>query len=140
MTITAGQLRILHVAKRQLCLKDDTWRSILAQVGEVESAKDLDRASFAAVMEFLKHVGFNPVKPHGPDYGARPGFASPGQVELIRTLWREYCGTVSFNEEAFNKWLAAKWHVTSLRFLTAEAARKVITALKAMKARPRKAA
>lgn len=141
MTLTPGQNRILHVAKAQLGLHDDTWRAVLVRCGGVASSKDLDRAGFAAVLDFLKHCGFNPLAPHGPSYGTRTGFASPGQVELIRELWREYCRTVAFDEERFNQWLQSKWHVSSLRFLTDAAAPKVITALKAMKSRPgRKAA
>ena len=140
MTITPGQIKLLHTAKTKLGLEEDTWRSILVRCGGVASSKELDRNGFAAVMEFLRHVGFDPVTPHGPSFGKREGFASPGQVELIRELWREYTGAVAFAEEPFNKWLLAKWHVASLRFLTAAAAPKVITALKAMKARPRKTA
>jgi hypothetical protein len=140
MNITIGQLRLLQVARRQLGLREDQWRSILVRCGNVASATELEKDDFPTIMEYLRYLGFDPVKPHGESYGDRPGFATRGQVELIRELWREYCRAAAFEEEAFNKWLAAKWHVTSLRFLTAEAARKVITALKAMKARPRKAA
>lgn len=140
MTISPAQLRLLHTAKSQLGLEEDTWRSVLVRCGRVASSKDLDRAGFESVLAFLRHVGFDPVTPHGPSFGKRAGFASPGQVELIRELWREYCRAAAFNEETFNKWLLSKWHVASLRFLTAEAAPKVITALKAMKARPRKVA
>ncbi len=138
--IIPGQLKLLHVAWRQLGLEEDIWRSILVRCGNVASANELQSEDFPAFLEYLKYLGFKPVKPHGPSYGDRPGFATRGQVELIRELWRDYCCAAEFSEEALNKWLVAKWHVASLRFLTAEAARKLITALKAMKARPRKTA
>ena len=60
--------------------------------------------------------------------------ASFAQIELIRALWAEYTRGRA-GEEELGKWLLRSFKLSSLRFLTAEAAPKVITALKAMKAR-----
>lgn len=140
MTISRAQCALLHTAKAKLGLEDDTYRSILVRCAGVTSSKELDREGFESVMAYMRFVGFDPVTPHGKSYGKRAGFASPAQVELIRELWREYTGAASFDEATLNKWLLSKWKVATLRFLTAEAAPKVITALKAMKARPRRVA
>lgn len=60
--------------------------------------------------------------------------ANFAQLELVRALWSEWTqgrGT----EDGLNTWLERCFRVSSLRFLTLDGARKVITALKAMKAR-----
>ena len=136
---TRRQLALLNVAKAKVGLSEDEWRAALAQVAGVASARDLDRAGFDAVMGLMEHLGFEPATPRGPSYGTRPGFASPAQVQLVRTLWDEWTegrGT----ERSLNTWLHRSFGVAHLRFLTAGGARGAITALKTMKARARHAA
>lgn len=104
-------------------------------IAGVTSTRDLDRDGFEALMGFFEYCGFAPLDRRGPDYGKRPGMASFAQLELIRTLWREFTRGAYGGEDELNKWLLRSFKVSSLRFLTAEAARKAITGLKAMKAR-----
>lgn len=85
-------------------------------------------------MGYFEYLGFKPLTTRGPDYGTRPDMASFAQLEFIRTLWREYTHGQA-GEEELNKWLERCWKVSSLRFMSADTAPKVITALKAMKAR-----
>ena len=66
--------------------------------------------------------------------------ATFAQLELIRELWRELHDQAACDDEALTGWLLKYHKVSSMRFLTLEAARKVIVALKAWKARPRRAA
>ena len=134
MSITSRQLQLIHVAKRKLALSDETYRSVLAEIGGVTSSTDLDRSGFDAVMGFFEYMGFAPATSKGANYGQRPGMASFAQIELVRTLWLEwtrYEGT----EDSLNTWLERYWHVSSLRFLKAETAPKVIGALRTMKSR-----
>jgi hypothetical protein len=133
MPLSKQQNRLLHVAKAKLGLSEDAWRSCLVQLAGVESSTELDRDGFDAIMGYFAYLGFHPVVPRGPTYGARPGFATPAQVQFIRDLWAEL--TRGAAEDALNKWLKRCWKVDSLRFLTAGDARKAITALKAMKKR-----
>lgn len=90
MTITSRQVALLRYGQRQLGWSDAIWRVTLAELGGVESTKELDQAGFELIMAFLEHSGFRPAQAKGPDYGNRPGFASFAQLELIRTLWREW--------------------------------------------------
>ena len=135
MTITNAQKALLHVAKTKLKLADDTYRQILVHVAGCTSSTELDRGGFEAVMGFMEYLGFRPLKKIGPDFGARPGMASFAQVELIRALWAEW----SNGNDGLNNWLVKFFKVSSLRFLTVEAAPKVIAALKAMKTHKRAA-
>lgn len=115
-------------------MTDATLRSALVEIAGVTSTKELDADSFDAMMGFFEWLGFKPLSAKGQDYGARPGMASFAQIELIRVLWREYTRGQG-DEDSLNKWLELFWKVSALRFLPKSAARKVIAALKNMKAR-----
>lgn len=134
MTISKNQLKLLWTAKSKLGMTDATLRSALVEIAGVTSTRELDDDSFDAMMGFMEYCGFTPLQSKGPDYGERPGMASFAQIELIRVLWREYTHGQG-DEDSLNKWLEHYWHASSLRFVTKSAARKVIAALKNMKAR-----
>ena len=74
-----------------------------------------------------------------PRYGKRPGMASFGQIGLISELLRDIRRDRACDDDALAGWLRKYQKVDSLRFLTADGARKVITAFKAWKARPKAA-
>lgn len=135
MPLNRKQIAILHVAKSKLGISEAEYRAALVQIAGVESSTELDRGGFEALMGFFEYLGFEPLRRRGADYGARPGMASFAQLELIRELWREYTRGAYGSEDELNKWLLRSFKVSSLRFLTMEAARKAITAHKAMKAR-----
>ena len=140
MTISKAQITLLHVAKGKLGWDDDLYRSALVRIAGVTSSTELDREGFEAMMGFAEYCGFRPLAPGAPRYGNRPGMATFAQLELIRELWREVHDARTCDDEALMGWLRKWFKVDSMRFLTMEAARKAITALKARKARPRKAA
>lgn len=135
MPLSRSQTALLHVAKAKLKLTDAQYRMVLTRVAGVTSSTELDRDGFDKVMGFFEYAGFRPLEKTGPDYGNRPGMASFAQLELIRSLWSEW----SDGGEGLDVWLKRTFKVDSARFLTAEAAPKVITALKAMKAHKRAA-
>ncbi|WP_413221534.1 regulatory protein GemA [Tritonibacter mobilis] len=134
MSISSNQMKLLFVAKGKLRWTEETFRLALAQIAGVTSVKELDRAGFEAMMGFLEYCGFAPLTKRGQSYGERPGMASFAQIELIRDLWHEHTHGKA-GEEQLNLWLERCWKISSLRFLKATVAPKVITALKAMKAR-----
>lgn len=139
--ITPKQLRLLQLARKRIGIEDVRYYKMIQDYGGVVSAADLDTRGFDLCMAFLEAEGFDrePLKAHGPSYGRRAGFASPEQVELIRSLWRAWIGPTSDSEDAIeaglNAWLERYHHTSSLRFLTAQAAGKVIGALRIMQAR-----
>lgn len=140
MTLSRPQTSILHVAKAKLHWDDETYRMALVRIAGVESSKDLDQAGFEAMMGFADYCGFRPLAKGAPRYGNRPGMATFAQLELIHELWRELHGQETCDDEHLTGWLLKYHKVSSMRFLTLEAARKCIVALKAWKARPRRAA
>ncbi len=137
MALSKSQIAILHVAKKQLAIDDDTYRTILVKLtGEVTS-KEIDRAGFETVMGYFEYLGFRPMDSQAPRYGNRAGFASFAQLELIRQLWREIHRESEVNEEALVGWLLKYQKVSAMRFITSAMAPKIITALKGWKARER---
>lgn len=135
MPLSRKQKALLHVAKSNLGLTEDMYRAALVEIGGVSSLTELDIAGFEAMMGFFEYLGFTPLRAKGQNYGAREGMASFAQIELIRTLWREYTHKAYCGEAELNKWLFRSFRISSLRFLTKAQAPKTITALKAMKAR-----
>lgn len=137
MLISRHQVKLLHTLKGKLGLSEADYRRALLLVGDVTSTKELTRERAEAMIGLFEHWGLDARKTEGPDFGERPGMASYAQLELIRALWREYTRDAYEGEEELNKWLRAKFKVSSLRFLTKRGAQGAITALKAMKARVR---
>ena len=140
MTLSRPQTSILHVAKAKLLWDDETYRMALVRIAGVETSKDLDQAGFEAMMGFAEYCGFRPLEKGAPRYGNRPGMATYAQLEMIRELRRELHEQETCDDEHLTGWLLKYHKVSSMRFLTLEAARKCIVALKAWKSRPRRAA
>lgn len=134
MSLSKRQITLLHVAKAKVGMSDDAYRAALAELAGVTSSTELDQDGFTLLMGFFEWRGFAPEQAKGPSYGNRPGMASFAQLELIRTLWREYTRG-NGDEAGLCKWLERTFKVSSLRFLTKGDGQRAITALKAMKTR-----
>lgn len=135
MSLSDRQKKLFFVAVRKLDLAEIEWRAAMAELAGTESLTELDQEGFDVMLAYFEWLGFSPLR-HGKDFGQRPGMASFAQLELIRALWREATRNAYGREETqLDKWLLRSFKVSCLRFLTAETARKAITALKMMKAR-----
>jgi hypothetical protein len=132
-SIAPAKVSLIHVARRQLDLSEEDYRAVLSLFGGVASAKELDQRGFTAVMARLEHLGFRSTSPRRP-MTARTGMASPGQTSFIRQLWAE-CTQGAGTDATLGKWLERQFGVSSLRFVSADLAPKVIGGLKAMKGR-----
>ncbi len=137
MALSKSQNQIIHVAKGQLAMPDDTYRLILARLAGVTTSKDLDHDGFLTIMGYFEYLGFTPMRQDGPRYGTRAGFASFAQIELIRELWREIHRASATDDEALAGPLLKYQKISVMRFATASMAQKLITALKHWKARER---
>jgi phage gp16-like protein len=56
------EIAMIHIAKADLCLDDDTYRDVLWTVARVRSAADLDHAQRQAVLDHFKARGWQPKK------------------------------------------------------------------------------
>ncbi len=81
-----AELAQIHIARAQLGLDEETYRSILWTVGRVRSAKDLDWSGRKAVLDHFRVKGWKPAAPKKAK-AAKP--VAKGQEGLIRRLWDE---------------------------------------------------
>jgi phage gp16-like protein len=91
--VTINQIKLVHVAKRQLGLDEADYRQILLDVAGVGSSKDLTPRGFEDLMAHFEHRGFRrPSGAEGPaDYWRMKKFqrgikADARQVHLISQL------------------------------------------------------
>lgn len=135
MPLSRGHNRIIHVAKKQLGLDDDAYRTILIRLADVDTSGDLTPAKFDAVMGYFEYLGFEPLRTTGPYYGKRENtdMASPLQIQLIRDLWAKFSGATDW--AALDNWLHKYHKVSSLRFADKTIAGKAIHALRKMAGR-----
>ena len=132
MAVSNKKLGLIHVAKHQLHMSDEVYRALLQNSAGVDSAKYLDGAGFEQVMDRFEALGFKSERKKR-DFGHRPGMATPKQLELIVSMWKQYANKP--NEKALNHWLENKFKVSNIRFMNSAVAGKAITALKRMTAR-----
>jgi hypothetical protein len=133
-------LALIHLAKAQLGLDDETYRAMLRATAGADSAADLDPMDRARVLEQLRSRGFRPLA------GAQRRPASPS-ARYIRWLWNELWrrGEV-VSRDGLADWLKA--HTRRLHprragwarpeSLPPEPARRVIRQLQAWLARARR--
>ncbi|AAQ59837.1 gp16 family protein [Chromobacterium violaceum] len=79
-------IRLIHVAKRELALDDDSYRAILQRIGRQASAADLTVPELNQVLEYLKRSGFKVRSKGQPTTQSRP-LAQDEQHKKIRALW-----------------------------------------------------
>lgn len=77
-------IRIIHVARRELAMDDDTYRAILQRIGNASSSADLDASKLQLVLDHLKACGFK-VRPNKKRV-SRPLASSPSDKK-IRAMW-----------------------------------------------------
>lgn len=75
-----GLLAVIHIAKKDLCLDDDTYRDVLGNWG-VASAKALSIREMEEVVNHFQGLGFRVV---GKERKEERGKRKEGQVEALR--------------------------------------------------------
>lgn len=128
--MTRQQLALVHLAKKQLALKDEEYRAILGR-GGAEHANELTARGFRVVMIAFGRLGFESTSARRP-LGFRPGRASDGQLAAIRAAWLAYAPQDK-EWRGLRTWLQRKWKIGDLRWITAEQAPKIIGALQHMR-------
>lgn len=125
------ELAMIHIAKQQLGLDDETYRSMLWTVGRVASSKDLDHTGRRRVLEHLTARGWNN-KPARKAQSSRPLAADP-QSKMIRGLWLELhnLGEVKNPaESALNSFIKRHTGIDRLEWLSGKQASEIIEILK----------
>ncbi|WP_207848926.1 MULTISPECIES: regulatory protein GemA [unclassified Pseudomonas] len=125
-------IKLIHVARRELRMDDDTFRLMLAGMTGLDgatSSADLSVPNLQRVLEQLKQRGFT-VRPKAASQ--RPK-AADGQSKKIRSMWLTLHGLGAVrdsSEEALAKFVLNMTGVAALQWLTAAQASRVIENLK----------
>lgn len=131
MSGARAQIAMIHVAKKQLALTDESYRAILARITGHDSSRDCTPAELDLVIDEFKRLGWRP-KPKPNAYSDRP------YVRKVYALWAE-AGRVGAVENASKPALRAfterQTGKAAPEFLTPAQANSVSEALKAMIAR-----
>lgn len=127
MNITKKQIQLIHIAKQQLCIDDDTYQDILANYN-VKSSKDLSKFQAEHLLRHLRSKGFRIVKTtrNKAKIGDKTiKLASTSQLKLIEVLKANIIWKVSFES-----WLNTRMKMKKI--LSSKDAAKVIEGLKGM--------
>lgn len=126
-------IKLIHVAKRNLRMDDDSYRSILHTIGKAESSSDLSIPELERVLEHLKRCGFK-VRPKRADRA----LSDNPQDKKIRALWLDLhqAGAVrNPSEAALAAFVKRMTGVDALQWLSGAQASKIIEELKKWRAR-----
>ncbi|MCO1337086.1 regulatory protein GemA, partial [Microbulbifer sp. OS29] len=127
-TIRQRELAMIHIARAELCMDDDTYRQLLYQVGKVDSAAKLDVTGRSKLLHRFRELGWKPKRAKQKVTAQQP------QDRKIRALWLELAnrGIVrDSSERALSSYVKRQTGVERLDWLNGQQATKVIEALKA---------
>ena len=131
-------IRLIHVAKRDLSMDDDTYRAILLRIGKKASSADLTIPELEKVLEHLKRSGF---KVRSKSKSApKPAQAKPSrplaqdlESKKIRALWlflHELGAVKNPSEEALAAYVKRIAGVDALQWISGVQAERLIESMK----------
>ncbi|HCB1581568.1 TPA: regulatory protein GemA [Citrobacter braakii] len=81
----ASLIKLIHVARRNLQLDDDTYRSVLMRVTGKQSCRDLRVGQLEDVLKVLEDKGFRRTRPRSPARRHR----ETDITAKVRSIWRQ---------------------------------------------------
>lgn len=143
MSLSRKQLALIHIARKEMGLDDESYRDILAGTAGVRSAKELSDRGFRAVLAEFERLGWRNGTP-----GSRHASAAKSGMHQRWSAdkWRLYSKIEAQLADLGLPWSYADgiarnmFGVRLLRWCTAEQLRKVIAALAYHQGRVRRGA
>lgn len=133
-------IRLIHVAKRDLLMDDDSYRAVLAKVAKKTSAADLTIPELERTLEHFKRCGFKVRSKSKPAGSSQPAKAKPSrplahdpEAKKIRALWLllYQLGAVrNASEEALAAYVKRIAKVDALQWINGEQAEMLIESMK----------
>lgn len=126
-------IKLIHVAKRQLDMDDETYRTMLRRITGRASCSDMGMSQLEAVVDHLRGLGFEelPARKAKVKATARP--ADDPQSKLIRHLWltlRDMGAIEDSSEAALASFVMRQVKVERMEWLNGYQAARVIESLK----------
>lgn len=128
-------IQLIHIAKSQLAIDDDTYRQMLLSTSGKQSTRQCTLSQLQTVLDALKARGFS-VKPVKKAGSVKPDSAP--QSKKIRSLWLTLAdaGLVrDSSEDALARWVKRETGVEALQWLDNQQASQCIEKLKRWLAR-----
>ena len=127
-----NELAMIHIAKKDLRLDDDTYRAMLWTVAHVRSSSDLDQTGRANVLKHFKACGWKPkssgFKIEPPKNVKLSSVALVGKIgALLTVLQKPWAYADGMAKNMFN--------VEKLTWCTPQQLHKMVAALEIAKAR-----
>ena len=132
-------IRLIHVAKRDLSMDDDTYRAILQRIGKKASSADLTIPELEKVLEHLKRSGFKvrakgkAAKPKAVQANPSRPLAQDAESKKIRALWlflHELGAVKNPSEEALAAYVKRIAGVDALQWISGEQAERLVETMK----------
>ncbi len=121
-------VKLIHIAKKELCLEDDVYRAVLFGVVGKTSCSACTIVELNEVFETLKKAGFKIRKKLPVQEKQRNHFCTERQRYYIKGLWE--LASQNKTEKSLSAIIKRIAGVDDLRFLKKEDATKVILALR----------
>jgi phage gp16-like protein len=84
----ARLVKLVHVGRRELGLGEESYRTILRQKGEADSASNMNAAQLQRVVDYMKTLGFKVTSKAKAGAPARPvKLADDAQSRKARAMW-----------------------------------------------------
>lgn len=125
-------IQLIHIARRELALDDDTWRAMLMSITGETSTRKMGFIQLSDILETLKRRGFR-VR----SSGVRSQASYP-QAKKLRALWRDMHaqGIVrDSTDAALCAWLKRETGIDRIEWLQPPQASRAIEKLKKWQAR-----
>jgi len=119
MSLDRKKLALIHIVKKELGLSEEEYRRVLKDHAGVETAKDLDEASFRILMNFFVRSSYYQVNRFG---------LTMKQKLYIKYLERD----LGWGQGHLDNFIRKYYHKQAVDNLTRTEARKLIESLKAV--------
>jgi phage gp16-like protein len=122
-------IRLIHVAKRELCMDDDTYRAMLRDCTQKDTTALMSPMELQAVLDRMKRSGF---RVRHKSANSRP-LAQYPEATKIRALWlflHQLGAVKNPSEEALAAYVKRVARVDALQWLNGQQTETVIESLK----------
>lgn len=126
-----NDLAMIHIAKKDLGLDDETYRAMLWTIAHVRSSSELDYAGRAKVLTHLKACGWK----QKPPVKAKQNAPLSGDLQhkMIRGLWLELHAkgrVLDPSEQAISRFIKNQTKIDRIEWLSTKQASSIIERLK----------
>lgn len=125
--IKRREIQLIHIAKGELGMDEDTYRAMLFAVARVRSSSDLDWTGRKKVLDHMKACGFKVKRSPANKNAIEP------EYRKVRALWTSLhkMGAIEHDtDEAVRAYIKRIVNVDDFRFANGHQARTVIESLK----------